>query len=124
MPSFQFDHIHHETADIGAAISFYRRVFDADAEEPFERGGATWIRVRVGDLMIVVTNREARAMARERYLGLDHFAVQTDNFEETLRRLKEKGIAFWAGPVQLESGQRLVFIEAPDGMKIEILEAV
>lgn len=124
MSHFQFDHVHHETADIDAALEFYRRVFNARSEEPFERGGATWVRVTLGDFTIVLTNRQARPMSRERYQGLDHFAVQTDDFDGTLQMLEKKGVAFWVGPVQLESGQRLVFIEAPDGMKIEILEAL
>ncbi|HLV01498.1 MAG TPA: VOC family protein [Acidobacteriota bacterium] len=124
MPTFQFDHIHHETEDVETAIEFYKSVFGARADKPFERGGATWVNVQLGDFTIVVTNRAARSMSRERYQGFDHFAVQTDDFDGTLEMLEKKGILPWLGPLKLETGQRLVFIEAPDAMKIEILEAL
>lgn len=123
MPTFQFDHVHHEAEDVDAAVEFYKNVFGGRPDEPFERGGATWVNVQLGNFTIVVTNREARLMNRERYQGLDHFAVQTDDFDGTLEMLEKKGIRAWLGPLKLESGQRLVFIEAPDAMKIEILES-
>ena len=122
MPSYAFQHIHHEAAEVQAAVGFYQRVFDAAAGEPFERGGATWVEVRIGDIQVTVTDRECSSMDLGRYQGLDHFALTSDDFDATMTRLEETGTAIWAGPLQAESGQRVVFINGPDHVKIEIIE--
>ena len=122
MPSYTFQHIHHEAADVQTAVSFYQRVFDATADEAFERGGATWVPVHFGDVQVTVTDREFSGMDLGRYQGLDHFALTSDDFDGTMARLDETDTAVWAGPLQLEDGQRIVFINGPDHVKIEIME--
>ena len=55
MPNYTFDHLHHETTDVTAAVDFYKRVLGATAGEPFERGGATWVEVHIGPVQVTVT---------------------------------------------------------------------
>ena len=124
MPNYTFQHIHHEATEVQAAVDFYQRVFDATADEPFERGGATWVAVHIGGVQVTVTDREFSGMDLGRYQGLDHFALTSDNFDATMARLEETDTAIWAGPLQLENGQRIVFINGPDHVKIEIMEMV
>ena len=124
MPNYTFQHIHHEATEVQAAVDFYQRVFDATADEPFERGGATWVAVHIGGVQVTVTDREFSGMDLARYQGLDHFALTSDDFDATMARLEETDTAIWAGPLQLEDGQRIVFINGPDHVKIEIMEMV
>ncbi|MEC7841286.1 MAG: VOC family protein [Candidatus Latescibacterota bacterium] len=124
MPNYTFQHIHHEATEVQAAVDFYQRVFDATADEPFERGGATWVAVHIGGVQVTVTDREFSGMDLGRYQGLDHFALTSDDFDATMARLEETDTAIWAGPLQLEDGQRIVFINGPDHVKIEIMEMV
>ncbi len=124
MPNYTFQHIHHEATEVQAAVDFYQRVFDATADEPFERGGATWVAVHIGGVQVTVTDREFSGMDLGRYQGLDHFALTSDDFDATMARLEETDTAIWAGPLQLENGQRIVFINGPDHVKIEIMEMV
>ena len=102
MPNYTFQHIHHEATEVQAAVDFYQRVFDATADEPFERGGATWVAVHIGGVQVTVTDREFSGMDLGRYQGLDHFALTSDNFDATMARLEETDTAIWAGPLQLE----------------------
>ena len=124
MPNYSFQHIHHEATEVQPAVDFYQRVFDATADEPFERGGATWVAVHIGGVQVTVTDREFSGMDLGRYQGLDHFALTSDDFDATMARLEETDTAIWAGPLQLENGQRIVFINGPDHVKIEIMEMV
>ena len=124
MPNYTFQHVHHEAEDVQAAVDFYRRAFEATPGEPVERGGATWVEVRIGDVQITVTDREFSPMELGRYQGLDHFALTSDDFDATMARLEETSTDIWFGPVQLESGQRIVFINGPDHVKVEIMEKV
>ncbi len=122
MPAFALDHLHHETTDIKAAVAFYHALFGATTDPPFERGGATWVRVNVGDLHIMVTNRPCRDMELGRYQGLDHIGLATDDFDGMLATIQAQGVPIWAGPIKLDSGQRLVFVQGPDQIKIEVIE--
>ena len=124
MPNYTFQHIHHEATEVQAAVDFYQRVFDATADEPFERGGATWVAVHIGGVQVTVTDREFSGMDLGRSQGLAHFALTSDDFDATMARLEETDTAIWAGPLQLENGQRIVFINGPDHVKIEIMEMV
>lgn len=122
MPVYTFNHIHHETKDVPAAVDFYHRMFDATADEPVERGGNRWAFVRFANIQVTVTDRESRPTELGRLQGLDHFALTTDDFEGTLDRIRREGVPIWMGPLKQDNGQRVVFISGPDNIKIELME--
>lgn len=125
MPNYTFQHIHHEAEDVAVAVDWYKRVFGATAGEPFERAGATWVEVHVGETQITVTDREFAAMELGRYQGVDHFAFTTDDFDATLAHCEKEGVHIWFGPVEVPgTTQRIVFIDGPDHVKIELMEQV
>ena len=122
MPGYTLNHVHHETKDVEQAVNFYREFFGATAGDPFERGGATWVFVHLGEVQITVTAREFSDMELGRYQGLDHIALTTDDFDATLADIEKHGVNIWFGPLQTDSGQRIVFISGPDQIKIELIE--
>ena len=121
MPTYSLNHVHHESTDVHAAADWYVQMFDATADEPFERGGATWLRVHIGEVTVTITDRDFSAMELGRYQGLDHFGLDTDDFDATLERIEAAGVDIWAGPLEAE-GMRILFINGPDNVKIELME--
>jgi predicted enzyme related to lactoylglutathione lyase len=124
MPKYTFNHVHHETKDVNTAVTFYKDLFGATADPAFERGGATWVPVHIGNTQITVTDRDFSDMELGRYQGLDHFALTTDDFDATLADIEKNSVSIWMGPVQLENGMRIVFINGPDNIKIELMENI
>jgi len=122
MPNYTFNHIHHETKKVDEAVAWYKKIFNATSDEPFERGGATWVPVHIGATQITVTDREFTDMDLGRYQGYDHFALNTDDFDQSLADIEAQGVEIWMGPVTLENGMRIVFINGPDQVKIELME--
>jgi len=122
MPNYALDHLHHETENVDAAVDFYKKLFNATAEDPFARGGATWVRVHIGDVRVMVSDRECTGMELGRYQGYDHPGLTTDDFDATLAAIEEHGFSIWVGPQKLDTGQRMLFVNGPDDIKIEILE--
>jgi lactoylglutathione lyase len=53
---------------------------------------------------------------------LVHLAFQVENLDDTMRDLSDKGIKVTDGPTQSSSGSRFIFIDAPDGYEIELIE--
>jgi lactoylglutathione lyase len=53
---------------------------------------------------------------------LVHLAFQVESLEETMKVLADKGIPITDGPTLSSSGSRFIFIDAPDGYEIELIE--
>ena len=53
---------------------------------------------------------------------LVHLAFEVDNLDETIRALEAKQIKITDGPTRSSSGSRFIFIDAPDGYEIELIE--
>ena len=53
---------------------------------------------------------------------LVHLAFQVDNLDDTIASLNAQGVKVTDGPTQSSSGSRFIFIDAPDGYEIELIE--
>jgi len=53
---------------------------------------------------------------------LVHLAFQIDNVDAAIRDLTAKGVKITDGPTRSSSGSRFIFIDAPDGYEIELIE--
>jgi lactoylglutathione lyase len=53
---------------------------------------------------------------------LVHLAFEVDNLDETITSLTARQIAITDGPTRTSSGNRFIFITAPDGYEIELIE--
>jgi lactoylglutathione lyase len=53
---------------------------------------------------------------------LVHLAFQVDNIDDTIATLTAKEITITDGPTTTSSGSRFIFIDAPDGYEVELIE--
>ena len=53
---------------------------------------------------------------------LVHLAFQVENLDDTIEQLGAKQIRITDGPTQTSSGSRFIFIDAPDGYEVELIE--
>ncbi|WP_447977965.1 VOC family protein [Candidatus Nitrospira bockiana] len=53
---------------------------------------------------------------------LVHLAFQVENLDAAIRDLTARGVKITDGPTQTSSGSRFIFIDAPDGYEIELIE--
>lgn len=53
---------------------------------------------------------------------LVHLAFQVDNLDDTIAALGAKDITITDGPTTSSSGSRFIFIDAPDGYEVELIE--
>lgn len=53
---------------------------------------------------------------------LVHLAFEVENLDDTIRALEAKQITITDGPTRTSSGSRFIFIDAPDGYEIELIE--
>ena len=53
---------------------------------------------------------------------LVHVAFEVADLDDTIQELQTKGIPITDGPTQTSSGSRFIFIDAPDGYEIELIQ--
>jgi lactoylglutathione lyase len=53
---------------------------------------------------------------------LVHLAFEVDNLDQTIETLNAQGIKITDGPTRSSSGSRFIFIDAPDGYEVELIE--
>ncbi|MDX2348663.1 MAG: VOC family protein [Nitrospirota bacterium] len=53
---------------------------------------------------------------------LVHLAFEVDDLDGTIQELQSKGVPVTDGPTQSSSGSRFIFIDAPDGYEIELIQ--
>ena len=53
---------------------------------------------------------------------LVHLAFQVENLDATIAALQKKGVKITDGPTRTSSGSRFIFIDAPDGYEVELIE--
>ena len=53
---------------------------------------------------------------------LVHLAFEVDDLEETIRALTAQSVRITDGPTESSSGSRFIFIDAPDGYEVELIQ--
>jgi lactoylglutathione lyase len=53
---------------------------------------------------------------------LVHLAFEVDDLDQTIATLNEQGVKITDGPTRTSSGSRFIFIDAPDGYEVELIE--
>ncbi len=53
---------------------------------------------------------------------LVHQAFEVEDLDDTIAQLTAKGVKITDGPTRSSSGSRFLFIDAPDGYEIELIE--
>ncbi len=123
---FTYDHIHLRTRDPEATAQYYNKIFDAQIIESIQSDGQSRIDLDISGLTIFIAKAppddDVPDAPSDAYLGLDHFGLQVDNLEEAATELNRRGAHFTTEPFQLRPGLKIAFIQAPDNVRIELLE--
>jgi lactoylglutathione lyase len=53
---------------------------------------------------------------------LVHLAFQVENLDDAIASLNAMGVKVTDGPTRTSSGSRFIFIDAPDGYEVELIE--
>ena len=60
---------------------------------------------------------------REQHYGIEHIAVDTDDYTSTLAKFRANGVQVLE-ELPPNNGRRVGFLQAPDGVQIEVIEKV
>lgn len=119
----RIDHVELVTNDIERAIRFYTEVlgFQVRSRQKMDRPELREIAyVTLGDTMLELIHAVQPApLSGGLRIGLRMFALEVDNMEAEIERLKNKGVEISRPPVTLGTSKRAE-IKDPDGVSIEL----
>jgi lactoylglutathione lyase len=124
-PEIRFDHVHLVARDPAGTAQWYADKLGGQILRSVEVRGAPQIYVAFGEAMIIVRGQRGGEAARDKASlewGIDHFGVRVHgNFDAFCQELKGRGVVFSVEPTDFNPSTRIAFVEAPDGVSVELL---
>ena len=114
--TFRMNHVHLKTKDPEKTARFYVDTLGAKIVSQSPTGG---YRVDLHGLSLNVT--PFLPQKREQKYGMEHIAIDTDELDTLVEKLKAQGIHILEETV-VSGGRRVCFFEGPDGVQLEFIE--
>ena len=117
-------HTRMRVSDMDQTIAFYTDVLGLEVLErkTSPRGShLAFLRVPNSDELIELCSFPPSGPVRVQE-DLVHLAFQVENLDDTIASLNKKGVRVTDGPTNTSSGSRFIFIDAPDGYEVELIE--
>ena len=117
-------HTRMRVSDMEQTIAFYTGVLGLEVLErkTSPRGShLAFLQVPNSDELIELTSFPPSGPVKVQE-DLVHLAFQVESLDDTIASLTAKGVKITDGPTQTSSGSRFLFIDAPDGYEIELIE--
>tara|TARA_Y100000310_G_scaffold317954_1_gene371440 strand:+ start:449 stop:844 length:396 start_codon:yes stop_codon:yes gene_type:complete len=127
--SYSFNHVHLKSSDPGKTAAWYVEAFGFEIvndENPRPQGDR-FIRCRTEDGVAINISgaRTGESMGEgdaTAHWGLEHFGIEVDDIDTELKRLEELGAEVLEGPTRTATGLSIAFIQAPDDVRIEVMQ--
>jgi catechol 2,3-dioxygenase-like lactoylglutathione lyase family enzyme len=114
---FKLNHVHLKSTDPKQTAQFYVDNLGATIVSEI---GTRGYRLNLHGLTVNLTTL-VEDQKRPQVYGMEHFALDTDDLDGTVARLKAGGARVLEEMVS-GSGRRICFLEGPDGVQLEIIE--
>lgn len=117
-------HTRMRVSDMQQTIDFYTQVLGLEVMERkvSPRGShLAFLKVPNSEELIELCSFPASGAVRVQE-DLVHLAFQVENLDDTMAALNANGVKITDGPTRTSSGSRFIFIDAPDGYEIELIE--
>ena len=116
--AFSIGHVHLKTHDPKRTAQFYIDNFGATMKREVPGRG---YQLDLHGLQLNVTTI-IDTQKHEQHVGIEHIALQTDDYPGTLAKLKANGAKILEE--LFNNGRHVCWVEAPDGAQMEVIEKV
>lgn len=120
----KFLHTRMRVSDMDQTIAFYTSVLGLEVLERkvSPRGSQlAFLKVPNSEELIELTSFPPSGPVKVQE-DLVHLAFQVESLDDTIASLNATGVKVTDGPTKTSSGSRFIFIDAPDGYEIELIE--
>lgn len=119
-----WDHLHLRSPDPETTARFYMTMLGARETGRMELRGALRIVLDLAGTQLFVEQVPAGTASPPPppFLGLEHIGLRVVDLDAAAATLRALGVRFLAEPRQARPDTRVAFIEAPDGMRVELIQ--
>lgn len=121
-----FHHVHYRASSFEAVRAFYCGVLEAEDLGLVTLAGAEHLRLRLAGQILNfapdIPDRKDPAVPAGTRLGVYHIAFTVENLDDACRHYESKGAQFASDVLLPTDDLRVRFIQAPDGMQVELME--
>jgi catechol 2,3-dioxygenase-like lactoylglutathione lyase family enzyme len=115
--TLKLNHLHLKTKDPDKTAKFYVDTLGAKIVNKNPNGG---YRLDLHGLSLNVSDFLVEQKREQKY-GMEHIAIDTDELDSIVAKLKAQGIHILEQTV-VSGGRRVCFFEGPDGVQLEFIE--
>jgi len=115
--TLKLNHLHLKTKDPDKTAKFYVDMLGASIVSQSPKGG---YRLDLHGLSLNVTKFH-EDQKREQMYGMEHLAIDTDELDALVEKLKGRGIKILE-ETSVTGNRRVCFFEGPDGVQLEFIE--
>ena len=115
----KIDHIGIAVKDMDAALALYEKMGAKQVGKRDRGNGRISVNLDLNGTMILVSNPADDSEQP----GLGHFAIRTNNIEESVAELKSRGVEFTQEIIEPMPGIKISFFTGPDNVSVELLES-
>jgi catechol 2,3-dioxygenase-like lactoylglutathione lyase family enzyme len=127
---YSINHVHIRSLDPKASAAWYEKYFNAKIlwEREIMPGTVTISMEVGGPVRLNISSKPAgssdeRSVAELNRLGLEHFGFHVADLKSDLKRLEEADVRVVLPLTQVPTGAYLAYIEGPDDVLIELVQA-
>jgi len=122
----EFHHIHFRASSFDEVRAFYCGVLEAEDLGLVTLAGAEHLRLKLaGQILNFAPDAPGRvspAVPATERLGIYHIAFTVDNLEKSCADYESRGARFASDVLRPTDDLKVRFIQAPDGMHVELME--
>lgn len=124
MTAFAFDHLHLRSPDPVKAAQFYIDMLGAELTGQAETPNGIRMLLKLGGMTTFIEQVPpgTHAAPLAPYVGVEHVGLVVPDLHGLVAELKAKGCHFSTEPRSPRPGITIAFVDAPDGVRVELLE--
>ena len=122
---YSLDHIHLRCSDLNACVAFYKKMFNAKEVGRGDAKGMPIVFMEMGGGRFSLSPKreglDIEAEPGKPGWGLYQIGFRVDDLDAVLLELKELGAEISRGPLVIDESLSVAFVNAPDGVEIELM---
>ena len=122
---FGMNHIHIKAEDPKQTAQWYVENLGAIVAGEADINGSLTVRTDLGGVRVNITQASPDILpagTSEPHMGLEHFGIETDDLDGAISTFASKGVKVLEEIRSLPNGMRIAFIEAPDNVRLELMQ--
>lgn len=121
---FTWDHVHLRSPDPDRAAEAYVDLFAARVLDRAEADGRLRVTLDLGGQRVFIDRVPPGTAAAPPtpYVGVEHVGLAVDDLHAVAAELRRRGAVFTVEPHQPRPGVWIAFVQAPDGVQVEVLQ--